>query len=134
MQSLPQTKKEFKELVKDSIVIFEFVKISTGRERKMIGTFDPSKIPLHHHPKGTKQFRTPDDQVCIFDLEMGEWRSFDIDTLISVNQLLKVGRIEQMRLELLTELYSYEQIRYKTYKNRKRVGEIKSLLKLLGLG
>lgn len=130
---LPQTKSEFKELVKDGIVIFDFIKKTDGTERKMIGTFDLKKLPLYDLPSGDFDHEVPDYIVPIYDLEMGDWRSFDINNLISINQILKVSAIEQKKLEYLTELYSYEGKRSKDYKTKRRVRFIKLMLKLLGL-
>ena len=133
MINKPKTKEEFKNLVKDGIVIFTFTKKTTGEVRKMIGCFDPEKIPNYLLPSGVRKRRTPKHQVCIYDLEMEGWRSFDIDYLENISNILRVSSIEQKKYEYLIELYSYEGKRTKDYASRKRVKEIKQILELLGI-
>ena len=55
-----------------------------GTIRSLIGTVDPDYLKaIGKEPKGGQRF-VPDYQICLFDTEKGEWRSFCSDSMIQV--------------------------------------------------
>lgn len=66
-----------------SNVVFEK---SDGTIRAMKGTRDADFMPTMQTGKLTESTRKEStDMVPVFDVELGEWRGFSIDKLISVN-------------------------------------------------
>lgn len=59
-----------------------FIK-SDGTERVLRGTLAESKIPTERQPKGTNRISSQDAQR-VFDIDIGEWRSFRWDSVKSV--------------------------------------------------
>ena len=67
---------------------------ANGDIRVIKGTRDKDLIPGAHNATPTTRSE-PDDAVAIYEVEKKQWRSFRLDTLISVNglkaeQLLKL--------------------------------------------
>ena len=58
-----------------------------GSERKMLCTLVESKIPTDKRPKSVSESETPSTSgsaVRVFDLDIGEWRSFRWDSVTKV--------------------------------------------------
>ena len=53
-----------------------------GDIRQLNGTVDLTLIPTNKQPKGLKD--VPHDQICLFDTDLKEWRSFNIKSLIQL--------------------------------------------------
>jgi hypothetical protein len=55
-----------------------------GTIRSMIGTVEPEYLAARNSlPTSGGRF-VPDNQICLFDVEKGEWRSFRADNMIQV--------------------------------------------------
>lgn len=68
---------------KDGIFV-EFVK-KDGSVRKMHATLNSSLMPSSKHPKETTTNETPRSAARVFDIEVGEWRSFIWENVTSIN-------------------------------------------------
>ena len=66
-------------LSEGKIVTFTFTK-KDGTDRSIRATTNISLIPKDKKPKFVKT--APVDQICVFDLEKGEWRSLNEDSKI----------------------------------------------------
>ena len=64
-------------------VLIVFTK-SDGTQRKMRCTTKEDIIPADKAPKGTEK-KLSETTQRVFDLDLGEWRSFRYDNVISVN-------------------------------------------------
>ncbi len=72
---------EIKSALRDGIVTIVFIKKDVT-ERTLFGTTNFDEIPIDKHPIGTN--RALSDEVCrCFDVQIGEWRSFRWDSVIS---------------------------------------------------
>lgn len=57
-----------------------------GSRREMTATRDPRLIPAEKAPSGESEYRTENDkQIRVFDTDLQEWRSFNLDRLLSIN-------------------------------------------------
>ena len=54
-----------------------------GTLRKMTCTRNPNKIPIEHHPK--TESTDPSTSIRVFDLDIGEWRSFLVANVKSID-------------------------------------------------
>jgi predicted TIM-barrel fold metal-dependent hydrolase len=126
---IPDTKKAFKKLVKDNVVIFYFKRKTSEGTRKMVGTLSPDRIPNIHAPKGTGSF-DHEYVIPIFDIEIEQWRSFDVRYILHIANIIDIAKVQDEKYNLLVELYSYEG---KRSKNKYRVRKIKDRLEELGL-
>lgn len=66
------------------IITVTFTK-KDGTERTMLCTRNMNAIPQDKHPKGTGHKKSEWIMV-VFDLEKGEWRSFDEGSVLSVQR------------------------------------------------
>lgn len=85
--TIPSTKIEINEVLHNNIVEVKFTKVN-GSTRTMLATLQPEVVDNVATKNGkatgsTKQ--TPDHQINCIDTEIGEWRSFRIDSIISFN-------------------------------------------------
>lgn len=126
---IPKTKKAFKKLIGNNVIIFYFVRKTSEGTRKMIGTLSPDKIPNIHAPKGVGSY-DHEFVIPIFDLEIEQWRAFDVRYVLYIANIIDVAKVQDERYNLLVELYSYESNRSK---NKYRVRKIKDRLEELGL-
>jgi len=72
------TKDEMKTALKSNIVNVEFVK-ADGSIRKMKATLMPALIP--ESKSNTTPRKEPDEVIRVVDTEIGEWRSFRVDSV-----------------------------------------------------
>lgn len=79
-ESIKMTEKILDDLNK-KILIITFTK-KDGTERIMRCTSNLNKIPGSQHPNG---LGFPKKGVkCVYDLKLGEWRSFRLDSVIKI--------------------------------------------------
>lgn len=62
------------------IVYFEFIK-KDGTTRKMHATLDFSRIPKEKYPKGDGITSYNTSLLRVFDVDIGEWRTVNLDTV-----------------------------------------------------
>ena len=62
--------------------IVTFTKVD-GSKRVMRCTTNPNNIPKELQPTGTERYLNP-DVARVFDLDLNEWRSFRINSVISI--------------------------------------------------
>lgn len=67
-------RKYLKELLRENNIEVTFEK-SDGTERKMVCTLQENKIPENKKPKNSGK-KVSEDVLPVFDLELGDWRSF----------------------------------------------------------
>lgn len=70
-------KEELLELLKNGSVSVTFTK-ANGEDRVMKCTKWMDLIPTENHPKTQSTETTQSDNITVFDLEKGAWRSFNI--------------------------------------------------------
>lgn len=80
-----KSKKDLKKMLHDNIVDVVFVKVN-GEKRKMHCTLKADLLPA---PSGDPKSKTPTGAdnpniVAVWDLEANGWRSFKLDSVISV--------------------------------------------------
>jgi hypothetical protein len=75
-------KKWLKGLLRDSVVLVDFVK-KDGSTRKMMCTLSESKIPKEFAPKGNTK-TVSDESLAVFDIEANGWRSFRYDSITRI--------------------------------------------------
>ena len=68
--------------LKQSVVNVVFTK-TDGSERTMNCTLKLENIPEDQHPKTT--IKSESDQICVFDIDIQEWRSFNFSSVKTVN-------------------------------------------------
>lgn len=76
------TKETYKKMLSEGILRVNFVKVS-GETRNMRCTLMQELIPGDHQPKGSGRVDS-DEVVAVYDLDNKGWRSFRIDSVISV--------------------------------------------------
>lgn len=72
-------RQEIIDLLQDKTCLVTFKK-KDETERRMLCTLQPNVIPI---VKGTGVKKT-DDVISVFDIEKEDWRSFRVDSVISV--------------------------------------------------
>lgn len=76
-------KQEYNQLLQNNICTVVFTK-KNGEERVMKCTLKPEIIEEVNSPKHTSRtVNVPESQVRCIDIEKKEWRSFNIDSVIS---------------------------------------------------
>jgi len=71
------------EQLREGIVNLSFTKIKDGAVRNMTATLRTEMIPEDKIPKNGKMEGNGESAVRCFDLDLNEWRSFRIDTLLT---------------------------------------------------
>lgn len=70
------------EVLRTGKITVKFTK-KDGSERKMLCTLSENEIPSEKSPKNTGKAKN-DDVIPVFDVEKQEWRSFRIDSVVSI--------------------------------------------------
>jgi len=70
--------------LQDNIAVFTFRK-KDGTIREMVATLAEKLIPEDMQPKSDKPIKENNEVVRVFDTVIQQWRSFRIDSLLSVN-------------------------------------------------
>ena len=73
----------FREYLSEKVVEIEFTK-KDGTTRKMTCTRDIGKIPVEKHPNGNGP-SVKSTTIQAFDTDIGEWRSFNTESLTRIN-------------------------------------------------
>jgi hypothetical protein len=77
---------ELRDLIIDEaskhVIAVEFEK-ADGTTRVLKGTLDLKQIPKEKHPKGLREVN--EEVVALFDVELGNWRSFRLDSIKRIN-------------------------------------------------
>lgn len=71
------------EQLREGIVNLSFTKIKDGAVRNMTATLRTDMIPEDKMPKTGKMEGNGESAVRCFDLDLNEWRSFRVDTLLT---------------------------------------------------
>jgi hypothetical protein len=80
---IPTSKQEANAALKEGYVDVVFTK-KNGTNRKMIATLLPEVIASAKHTvHGIASVTVPDHQIRCIDTELGEWRSFTLDSITS---------------------------------------------------
>lgn len=87
--SVEEVNKIYKDLLKESIVEVSFNKKSTGELRTMRCTLNPKYLP-EQVAGATKTKADNPEVVSVFDLDKQDWRSFRIDSVVSLAALEEV--------------------------------------------
>jgi hypothetical protein len=80
-QLLESKKQGIVEALRDGTVHLQFKKVN-GDLRNMIGTLNSSLIPEDKVPVEGKERKETEALVVLFDLEVGDWRSFRTENLV----------------------------------------------------
>ena len=75
----PEFREWFDDYLAESVVTVHFTK-KDGTERVMRCTRNFETIPSEKHPKGSLE-KTSTDAVRVFDVEIQDWRSFNISNI-----------------------------------------------------
>lgn len=76
-------KAEIKQILREREATVVFTK-KDGSQRTMRCTLNEAKIPVEHRPKGESVRKENDNVLAVFDTEKAGWRSFNMDSIISV--------------------------------------------------
>jgi hypothetical protein len=81
------TKEHVLSLLKDNVCNVSFTK-RDGTKRDMVCTLKPNMLPLRKtEPKDSGSANPkPENVIVVFDLDKDAWRSFDIETVLSINE------------------------------------------------
>lgn len=78
-------KQEIKKLLRQGVVEFTFTK-ADGSVRSMNGTTKADLLPVLDEDSTSKTHSVePDHLVRVFDVDIQDWRSFRIDSLLTFN-------------------------------------------------
>ncbi len=71
--------------LRENTVALSFTKVKDGEVRNMTATLEQGKIPVEKMPKSGSVDQTVggESTVRVFDLDLNEWRSFRIDSLLT---------------------------------------------------
>ena len=90
-------------LEKHESLVINFTKVD-GTARCLYATLASDLIPTEHQPKGDKKLNLSEDAVRVYDLENSGWRSFRVDSVISIEtRHPKTDHIDQIPLEQFTD-------------------------------
>jgi hypothetical protein len=76
-------KAEIKQILREREATVVFTK-KDGSQRTMRCTLNEANIPVEHRPKGESVRKENDNVLAVFDTEKAGWRSFNVDSIISV--------------------------------------------------
>lgn len=80
----PEFQKLLTDILNESSVTITFKK-KDGTLRTMYCTKNLNSIPSDKHPKGTNKSAST-SALTVFDLQLGEWRSFLVSNLVRLEQ------------------------------------------------
>lgn len=75
-----------RELLRRRVVNITFTK-KDGTSRVLRGTLNQKLIPESAAPKGTQTRPDPEGVVRVFDLDIEQWRSFNVDSVSELEML-----------------------------------------------
>lgn len=79
-------KEDITKILSENVVMLEFKK-ADGTIRRMKASCMPdivAELSSEEKPEGSRTRIVPDHVVCCVDVDLGEWRSFRLDSLISI--------------------------------------------------
>lgn len=85
---IEELNRNYQHLLRENIVEVTFVKKSTGETRVMRCTLNAQHLPEQTQTSRTKEFNP--EVISVFDLDKQDWRSFRIDSIVSVAVLESV--------------------------------------------
>ncbi len=73
--------------LRESVVDLSFTKVKDGEVRQMKATLVSDKIPADKMPKtdANENLKKNQTAVRVFDLDLNDWRSFRVDSLLTFN-------------------------------------------------
>lgn len=73
--------------LRESVVDLSFTKVKDGEVRQMKATLVSDKIPSDKMPKtdANENLKKNQTAVRVFDLDLNDWRSFRVDSLLTFN-------------------------------------------------
>ena len=81
------TREEILNVLRENTVNLSFTKVKDGEVRQMKATLVSDKIPTDKMPKtdANENLKKNQTAVRVFDLDLNEWRSFRVDSLLTFN-------------------------------------------------
>jgi hypothetical protein len=87
MMENEMTYEEIVNTLRLGVVNLSFTKVKDGAVREMRATLVSDKIPEDKMPKTDVNSNTEKNQIAVrvFDLDVNDWRSFRVDSLLTFN-------------------------------------------------
>ena len=87
MEKLMLSYDEIVNTLRESVVDLSFTKVKDGEVRQMKATLVSDKIPTDKMPKtdANENLKKNQTAVRVFDLDLNDWRSFRVDSLLTFN-------------------------------------------------
>jgi hypothetical protein len=85
MENINMNYNEIVNTLRESVVNLSFTKVKDGGVREMKATLVSDMIPEDKMPKTDANANTEKNQLAVrvFDLDLNEWRSFRVDSLLT---------------------------------------------------
>lgn len=89
VEKLVMTRDEIINTLRQNIVELSFTKVKDGEVRNMTATLEQGYIPEEKMPKSgsVDQSVGGESTVRVFDLDLNEWRSFRVDSLLTFSSI-----------------------------------------------
>ena len=87
MEKIDMTYQEIVDTLREGVVNLSFTKVKDGAVREMRATLVSDQIPSDKMPKTDANANTEKNQLAVrvFDLDLQDWRSFRVDSLLTFN-------------------------------------------------
>ena len=87
MEKIDMTYQEIVDTLREGVVNLSFTKVKDGQVREMRATLVSDQIPSEKMPKTDANANTEKNQLAVrvFDLDVQDWRSFRVDSLLTFN-------------------------------------------------
>ena len=87
MEKIDMTYQEIVDTLREGVVNLSFTKVKDGAVREMRATLVSDQIPSDKMPKTDSNANLEKNQVAVrvFDLDVQDWRSFRVDSLLTFN-------------------------------------------------
>ena len=87
MEKIDMTYSEIVNTLCEGVVNLSFTKVKDGAVREMRATLVSDQIPADKMPKTDANANTEKNQLAVrvFDLDLQDWRSFRVDSLLTFN-------------------------------------------------
>lgn len=85
MEKVEMTYEEIVNTLRKGVVNLSFTKVKDGGVREMKATLVSDMIPADKMPKTDANANTEKNQIAVrvFDLDLNDWRSFRVDSLLT---------------------------------------------------
>jgi len=87
---IEEVNRNYQKLLRENIAEVTFTKKSTGETRVMRCTLNAQHLPEQTQEQATRAKQFNPEVVSVFDLDKQDWRSFRIDSIVSVAVLESV--------------------------------------------